>query len=299
MSALSLSHTFRIFNAVLDKDHSRLKFVKSLIKILWFVAGNSNFIKICKNIYLITTTIRYCSGSVPIQPFPAEFVPIIQFSIRFWSDLYLSHGKKTTESVPTASRFSRLRSDRDQTVTRQCPSVQIIIGKQKVFFFFLHFHESNLLQKSQPTSSIHGGPVKVLSLNDKHTQTCKHRQTGSPIVPLLFILTFSQHLSYVLYTFGKRGPFSNWGPYCSFCYKSPVWMPKQTHTPPPPPTHTHVSLLYSRREQLSRIWKSTHLESYNCRHIWDDRDTIGTQSYHSLLYRIANGFVWIQSYRVL
>ena len=45
-----------------------------------------------------------------------------------------------------------------------------------------------------------------------------------------FVYTFSQHLSYVLYTFGKRGPFSNWGPYCSFCYKSPVWMPKQTHT---------------------------------------------------------------------
>ena len=54
----------------------------------------------------------------------------------------------------------------------QCPSVQIIIGKQKVFFFFFfffHFYESNLLQKSQPTSSIHGGPVKVLSMNDTHT----------------------------------------------------------------------------------------------------------------------------------
>ena len=93
----------------------------------------------------------------------------------------------------------------------QCPCVQIIIGKQKVFFFFFffffHFHESNLLQKSQPTSSIHGGPVKVLSMNDTHTHT-----------------------------------------------------------------------LYSRREQLSRIWKSTHLESYNCRHIRDDRDTVGRQS---------------------
>ena len=59
-----------------------------------------------------------------------------------------------------------------------------------------------------------------------HTQPCKHRQTGSSHCSS----TFSQHLSYVLYTFGKRGPFSNWGPYCSFCYKSPVWMPKQTHT---------------------------------------------------------------------
>ena len=63
-----------------------------------------------------------------------------------------------------------------------------------------------------------------------HTHTHKLVNTGKrgpPIVPLLF---FSQHLSYVLYTFGKRGLFSNWGPYCSFCYKSPVWMPKQTHT---------------------------------------------------------------------
>ena len=63
------------------------------------------------------------------------------------------------------------------------------------------------------------------------TQTCKHRQTGSShCSSFVYTLTFSQHLSYVLYTFGKRGPFSNWGPYCSFCYKSPVWMPKQTHT---------------------------------------------------------------------
>ena len=64
-----------------------------------------------------------------------------------------------------------------------------------------------------------------------HTQTCKHRQTGSShCSSFVYTLTFSQHLSYVLYTFGKRGPFSSWGPYCSFCYKSPVWMPKQTHT---------------------------------------------------------------------
>ena len=56
-----------------------------------------------------------------------------------------------------------------------------------------------------------------------HTQTCKHRQTGSShCSSFVYTLTFSQHLSYVLYMFGKRGPFSNWGPYCSFCYKSPV-----------------------------------------------------------------------------
>ena len=67
----------------------------------------------------------------------------------------------------------------------------------------------------------------------KLTQTCKHRQTeSSHCSSFVYTLTFSQHLSYVLYTFGKRGPFSNWGPYCSFCYKSLVWMPKQTHTHP-------------------------------------------------------------------
>ena len=41
-----------------------------------------------------------------------------------------------------------------------------------------------------------------------HTQTCKHWQTGSSHCSS-FVYTFSQHLSYVLYTFGKRGPFSN------------------------------------------------------------------------------------------
>ena len=71
----------------------------------------------------------------------------------------------------------------------------------------------------------------TLRMLHKITQTCKHRQTGSShCSSFVYTLTFSQHLSYVLYTFGKRGPFSNWGPYCSFCYKSPVWMPKQTRT---------------------------------------------------------------------
>jgi hypothetical protein len=64
-------------------------------------------------------------------------------------------------------------------------------------------------------------------------------------------------------------------------------------------TYKHTLYIYSIREQLSRIWKSTHLESYNCRHIRDDRDTAGTQSHYSLLYRIAHAFVWTQSYRVL
>ena len=66
-------------------------------------------------------------------------------------------------------------------------------------------------------------------------------------------------------------------------------------------THTHTAFhLYSRRGKLSRIWKFTHLESYNCLHIRDNQDTVGTQSYHSLLYRIANGFVCrTQSYRVM
>ena len=69
-----------------------------------------------------------------------------------------------------------------------------------------------------------------------HTHTHTHTHPPTHCSSFVYTLTFSQHLSYVLYTFGKLGPFSNWGPYCSFCYKSPVWMPKQTHT------HTHSCL---------------------------------------------------------
>ena len=83
------------------------------------MAGNSNFIKICKNIYLITTTTRYCSGSISIQPFPAEFVPIIPFSIRFWSDLYLSHGKKQ----PNLSWQRPDSPECDPTEIRQWPGL--------------------------------------------------------------------------------------------------------------------------------------------------------------------------------
>ena len=93
-----------------------------------------------------------------------------------------------------------------------------------------------------------------------HTQTCKHRQTGfSHCSSFVYTLTFSQHLSYVLYTFGKRGPFSNWGPYCSFCYKSPVWMPKQTHT------HTWwpMNKLKNIYVSLFRLWGVDYRFSFN------------------------------------
>jgi hypothetical protein len=48
--------------------------------------------------------------------------------------------------------------------------------------FFFHFHESNLLQKSPSTSSIHGGPVKVLPMNDTQTHTlyCSSAESGNP-----------------------------------------------------------------------------------------------------------------------
>ena len=49
--------------------------VKSRIKIVWF---GKKISKNCNNIYLITTSIRYYSRSVPIQPFPTESVPIRQ-----------------------------------------------------------------------------------------------------------------------------------------------------------------------------------------------------------------------------
>ena len=87
----------------------------------------------------------------------------------------------------------------------------------------------------------HSRNTRTRTHTHTHT-TCKHRQTGSShCSSFVYTLTFSQHLSYVLYTFGKRGPFSNWGPYCSFCYKSPVWMPKQTHTHTH--THTHIPII--------------------------------------------------------
>ena len=92
-----------------------------------------------------------------------------------------------------------------------------------------------------PIVPIEKFPRRVWSYKLTHAQVCKHRQTGSShCSSFVYTLTFSQHLSYVLYTFGKRGPFSNWGPYCSFCYKSPVWMPKQTHTH----THTHTHTVH-------------------------------------------------------
>ncbi len=71
--------------------------------------------KLCKNIYLIMTTIRYCSGSIPIQPFPAGFVPILPFPIWFWSDLYLLRGK----NLPNMSRQRPDSPECDPTEIRQ------------------------------------------------------------------------------------------------------------------------------------------------------------------------------------
>ena len=106
--------------------------------------------------------------------------------------------------------------------------------------FTSHDGQIKFFQNLNPDICSHCKLSCSLHVNDihthTHTQTCKHLQTGSShCSSFVYTLTFSQHLSYVLYTFSKRGPFSNWGPYCSFCYKSLVWMPKQTHTH----THTH------------------------------------------------------------
>ena len=101
-----------------------------------------------------------------------------------------------------------------------------------------------------------------------HTQTCKHRQTGSShCSSFVYTLTFSQHLSYVLYTFGKRGPFSNWGPYCSFCYKSPVWMHKQTHT------HTVLCKVYTEDLHCSPLLFPLLLDLNFFRHLPLDLNT--------------------------
>ena len=72
-----------------------------------------------------------------------------------------------------------------------------------------------------------------------HTQTCKHRQTG--VLPLFLFCLYSNIFATPLICFvhvWQTGAFFQLGPYCSFCYKSPVWMPKQTHTH----THTHSRL---------------------------------------------------------
>ena len=54
--------------------------------------------------------------------------------------------------------------------------------------------------------------VWLYKLSHTHTHTCKHRQTGSShCSSSVYTLTFSQHLSYVLYTFGKRGAFFQLG----------------------------------------------------------------------------------------
>ena len=68
-----------------------------------------------------------------------------------------------------------------------------------------------------------------------------------------------------------------------------LWLNSDTHT------HKPFILQMWAAQPNWQIGKSTHLESYNCRHIRDGRDIGGTESYHSLLYRIANGFVWTQS----
>ena len=119
-----------------------------------------------------------------------------------------------------------------------------------------------------------------------HTQTCKHRQTGSShCSSFVYTLTFSQHLSYVLYTFGKRGPFSNWGPYCSFCYKSPAngglfptgdpivpfvisprfeCLNKRTHTH----THTHTQTCKHRQNCSSFVYTLTFSQHICFVHVW-------------------------------
>ena len=73
--------------------------------------------KLCQKTYLYNNDNHQILSRK--RPDSAVFVLIIPFSIWFWSELYRSHGKKPTESVPTASRVSRMRSNRDPPVTRQ------------------------------------------------------------------------------------------------------------------------------------------------------------------------------------
>ena len=121
-----------------------------------------------------------------------------------------------------------------QTRSSHCSSfVYTLTFSQHLSYVLYTFGKRGPFSNWGPYCSFcYKSPVWMPKQTHTHTQTCKHRQTeSSHCSSFVYTLTFSQHLSYVLYTFGKRGPFSNWGPYCSFCYKSPVWMPKQTHTP--------------------------------------------------------------------
>jgi hypothetical protein len=60
------SHAFRIFTDVLDRTIPDWNMSKVWSKSCDSWLKIQTFIKICKNIYLITTTIRHCSGGVPI-----------------------------------------------------------------------------------------------------------------------------------------------------------------------------------------------------------------------------------------
>lgn len=64
------------FYCRLWQDHFRIEFVKSISKI--------PLIQIWKSIFLIRTTIIYCSGSAKIRSFLGKYIPIIPFSLLFY-----------------------------------------------------------------------------------------------------------------------------------------------------------------------------------------------------------------------
>ena len=110
------------------------------------------------------------------------------------------------------------------------PSIVPFVLPLDLYTFFNRGHLLTITANRGPIVPLcYKSSVYLLHISTHTHKLVNTRQTGSSHCSS-FVYTLSQHLSYVLYTFGKRGPFSNWGPYCSFCYKSPVWMPKQTHT---------------------------------------------------------------------
>ena len=102
------------------QDHSRLKIVKRLIKIMWFVADE--FVPIQSFPDEFVPIQSFPDEFVPIQSFPDEFVPIQSFPDEFWSEWYRSYGKNDRiypDSFPIFPNAIRQRSDSDYTMNRR------------------------------------------------------------------------------------------------------------------------------------------------------------------------------------
>lgn len=92
------------FYCRLWQDHFRIEFVKSISKI--------PLIQIWKSIFLIRTTIIYCSGSAKIRSFLGKYIPIVPFSLLLYifrtvkNDRLCPHSIKILQNVIQQSSYS-------------------------------------------------------------------------------------------------------------------------------------------------------------------------------------------------